>query len=332
MTDLNLAAYHPTFNVDFTSPSDLQYFNTSYYPWGDNKLPSNGDIEVNKDSALTVTGGALVITATNNHDGTYTSGMINTSGHYGQTYGYFEATMALPQTGGFLSSFWMLPTGQYYPEYDPMEQPNNNGAVNQVWQGASWGNTNHHGYADAAPGTNVYQGYHSYGVLRDDTGITFYIDRHASMHMDPSDGMPGDMYGIFNLMVGTAWTGAPQADSAQLFIDNIQAWQPGPTATLSLALSEDAWLGDAQAEISIDGKVLGQATVTAQRGLATQAVAYALDVAPGPHSVSVTFLNDAYAGTGYDRNLFVEGITLGGTSHPDAQAALWWNRTATFTL
>ncbi len=111
---------------------------------------------------------------------------------------------------------------------------------------------------------------------------------------------------------------------------------PTPTATdtLVLNLSEDAYLGDAQFTVSVDGKSLGAAqSVTASHGQGqTQAFTFTGSFGAGPHQVGVTFLNDLYAPGVGDRNLFVNGISMDGTANPSATASLFSNGTQTFAV
>ena len=103
---------------------------------------------------------------------------------------------------------------------------------------------------------------------------------------------------------------------------------------LVLRLSEDAYGGNAQFTVSVDGKSLGPAQeVTAlHRDGKTQEFSFKGDFGAGPRKVAVAFVNDAYAGTAAtDRNLYVEGITLNGSAVPDAQKTLFSNGTAEFT-
>ena len=82
-------------------------------------------------------------------------------------------------------------------------------------------------------------------------------------------------------------------------------------------LSEDAWQGDAQAYVSIDGERLGGLqTITASHALGqTQMLSFIAPVSPGPHTAAVEFVNDAWGGTAAtDRNLFIDSIEVGGQS------------------
>jgi hypothetical protein len=92
---------------------------------------------------------------------------------------------------------------------------------------------------------------------------------------------------------------------------------PARDGTLVLHLSEDAWSGDAQFTVSVDGtQVGGVQSVTALHGAGqSQDLALSGSFAAGAHAVAITFLNDAWGGdASSDRNLYVDGITLGGTT------------------
>ena len=100
---------------------------------------------------------------------------------------------------------------------------------------------------------------------------------------------------------------------------------PTPTSTpapntsaaagLVLDVSEDAWQGDAQYTIQVDGQQVG-GTMTASASHAagrSEAVAVPVSLAAGTHTVTVNFLNDAYGGSpGMDRNLYIDRATING--------------------
>jgi hypothetical protein len=85
---------------------------------------------------------------------------------------------------------------------------------------------------------------------------------------------------------------------------------------LTFGVSEDAWQGDAQFTISIDGVQQGGIqTATAAHATGQIQSFQVLGVfSTGPHSATVTFLNDAYGGSAQtDRNLYVVQTLLNGT-------------------
>ncbi len=154
-----------------------------------------------------------------------------------------------------------------------------------------------------------------------------------------------------------AWGGTPQTDR-NLYVDSLSyngvaapnaarmlATQ-GPvslitasqaaarTDTLSVALTEDAYKGDAIAQITIDGKVLGTPTVTfLNNGGPAQVLTYTGSFGAGPHTVGVNFLNDDWGGAvGLDRNLYVKGVAFDGVMAPNSQAALYTSGLVNFNV
>jgi len=110
---------------------------------------------------------------------------------------------------------------------------------------------------------------------------------------------------------------------------------PGITDTITFNLSEDAYQGDAQAIVSIDGRQLGGVqTITASHALSqSQAIRFMTPIGAGPHVASVRFLNDAWGGTSAtDRNLFVGSIDLNGIRYATAAAALCSNGASSFSI
>jgi len=94
--------------------------------------------------------------------------------------------------------------------------------------------------------------------------------------------------------------------------------------TISLYISEDAYQGDAQFTISIDGVQIGGTQIAQALHSAGQTQAFNVlgDFGIGPHTATVNFLNDAYGGTqDTDRNLYVDRIVR-GTDYNYTVAAL----------
>lgn len=95
---------------------------------------------------------------------------------------------------------------------------------------------------------------------------------------------------------------------------------PAPAAApdlLVLQVTEDAYDGDAQFTVSVDGQQVGgiQTATASHRGSQWQSVALTGQFGNGPHTVGVNFLNDAYGGAPTkDRNLYVRSVTLNGTT------------------
>ena len=135
---------------------------------------------------------------------------------------------------------------------------------------------------------------------------------------------------------GTQFYGATQGQpAAQSVMAQTSSSDLATTSidTLTLGVSEDYWNGDAKFQVSIDSKPLNTGdTVTAlHKDGAVQDFTFTGNWGPGPHDVSVNFLNDASGGsTLTDRNLYVESINLNGQSV--AGAELYASGTTHFTI
>jgi beta-glucanase (GH16 family) len=96
---------------------------------------------------------------------------------------------------------------------------------------------------------------------------------------------------------------------------------PPPTGdgNLSVRVSEDAFNGDAQFIVTVDGvQVGGTLTATASHAAGQwQDIGLPGTFAAGAHTVALTFLNDAWGGSAAtDRNLYVQSVTINGDTVP----------------
>ncbi len=114
------------------------------------------------------------------------------------------------------------------------------------------------------------------------------------------------------------------------------ALQIGPDPiVISLKVSEDAYQGDAQYTIAIDGVTIGGVrTATASHSSGkSEDVSVAGNFGPGPHTIGVTFLNDAYGGTpDTDRNLYVDALSYDGRTSVPPSAILYSAGTKSFDI
>ncbi len=165
-------------------------------------------------------------------------------------------------------------------------------------------------------------GPHSVAVafINDAYGGTATTDRNLYVERVTYDGQVASGGPATLLSAGTANFAVPAASTL---------------TALTLHLAEDAWQGDAQYSVLVDGKALGEGgVVTASNALGqSQAVALQAALSAGTHDVAVSFLNDAWGGTAAtDRNLYVKGIDVNGASVPNAGAALMSAGTAHFQI
>ena len=118
--------------------------------------------------------------------------------------------------------------------------------------------------------------------------------------------------------------GAELERSGDKAVFKVAPASPAPTAgTLALRVSEDAWNGHAEFAVLVDGKQVGGTYAASASHAAGQTADLVLNgITAGPHRVEVKFLNDAWGGSpDTDRNLYVEGVTYGG-SYREIDAAL----------
>jgi hypothetical protein len=104
---------------------------------------------------------------------------------------------------------------------------------------------------------------------------------------------------------------------------------------VELKITQDAYQGDSQYAIYVDGKQIG-ATLTA-RALHGSGEVDSLQVkgdwAAGSHTVSVKLLNDLWGGTtGTDRNIYVESATFNGAPVPGSKLAIYDDTPKSFTV
>ena len=118
------------------------------------------------------------------------------------------------------------------------------------------------------------------------------------------------------------YDGTPAAGATHIFYSNgaSTVTAGATTGSLTLHLSEDAYKGDAQFQLTLDGKALGTGgTVTALHSAGALQDFTFSGIATGPHQLGVTFTNDLYAGTpATDRNLYVGSIDYAGHNTPGA--------------
>ena len=139
-----------------------------------------------------------------------------------------------------------------------------------------------------------------------------------------------------NLYVNeVALDGQPSATPPTALYSNGTSHFAIAASPLVLQLSEDAYLGDAQFTVAVDGKMLGPAqSVTALHANgAAQNFAFGQTMAAGPHDIAVSFLNDAYGGTSAtDRNLYVNAIDVNGAAVASSATALMTTSTQHFAV
>ncbi|WP_238313907.1 cellulase family glycosylhydrolase [Methylobacterium crusticola] len=158
-------------------------------------------------------------------------------------------------------------------------------------------------------------------------GTTTYQAEAAANSAGSAVGQAAGLYSAGSLVFDT--TKAPAAATAAPTASATAA-APAPAATtpaaatLTLRVAEDAYRGDAQFNVFVDGaQVGGTQTATASHAAgAWQDVTLTGTFSSTPRSVEVRFLNDAWGGSpGSDRNLYVDHLVLGTTTYQGEAAA-----------
>ncbi|MFC7694637.1 carbohydrate-binding domain-containing protein [Paeniroseomonas aquatica] len=104
---------------------------------------------------------------------------------------------------------------------------------------------------------------------------------------------------------------------------------------LVIHIAQDAYQGDAQYSVRVDGKAIGE-TFTAnalhKAGTFDILTLYG-DWNTGSHDVKVTLLNDAWGGTSdTDRNLYVESASFNGVAITGAVQGIWDDTSGAFSF
>lgn len=172
----------------------------------------NNEQQYYHPSAVSVSGGRMVITSTNqpNHGWPYTSGLVDTRGKLAQTYGRWEIRAKMPRTQGLWPAIWLLPdSGAWPPEIDIMELLGQDPF--KVYMSNHWGVWPQHSWKTSSfAGPDFSNGFHTFACEWYPGRIDFFVDGvMKARHTDAVPQVP--MYLIMNTAVGGNWGGYPDA-------------------------------------------------------------------------------------------------------------------------
>ena len=317
--------------------------------------------------ALTITG--IPYTVKFGYPGSWQSGLIHTAGTFVQTYGYFEMRAKFNSVPGTWPAFWLLPATPLHPagrdpslwqELDVVEQYgaytqgvySNIHTTEPAPAGVMWNFFSSH--------PEIASGYHTYGMDWEPKTITFYVDGVLMGSKPTPDDMTGPMYMLVDLARDTPYKA--NAAAMSMNVDYVRAFSnsasaiavrqdtvsapdskdPGlygataanslPPDKLSLVVYEDAYKGDCQFTVSVDGVPIGGVLTTTGTKKAPQTIVLPASLPRGNHAISVDFLNDLYAGTASnDRNLYVQSIAVDGVQRYGS-AALYSTGSQTYKV
>jgi serralysin len=183
----------------------------------------------------------------------------------------------------------------------------------QTWQTTTW----------ASGGYQVALGAGSYTVTFSGAGLAAPVTRSVSI---------GSANVAVNLNTrvdtSTVPTPPPPASSSAIVLGT-------GANTLALSVSEDAWTGDAQFTVAVDGRQIGGIQTATASHAAGQSQEYDIKgtFGAGQHTATVTFLNDAWGGTAAtDRNLYVTGAKIDGSTVPGGTLIAYASGPRSFTF
>ena len=158
---------------------------------------------------------------------------------------------------------------------------------------------------------NSVAGQYGHLILYEDGSYIYKLDYDASI-------LNTEVYEIFNFNVYDGYLATKSADLKIAVIGNHvnNPHDEGNEASrsgLNFRMSGDAYIGDAQFIVKIDGQEVGGVQTTH----ASHAQGQSEDITlkgdfTGARDVSITFINDAYNGPGQDRNLYVDQLSVNG--------------------
>jgi beta-glucanase (GH16 family) len=229
--------WRETFADEFSAPAvDLSRWRLVNQAW-----PYNDERQYYRPSAVTQEDGRMVITATNQPFGgrNYTSGRVESGGHFAQKYGRFTWRAKLPRTQGIWPALWLLPENLWPPEIDVMEllghQPNTVYFTNHYGTPES-----HSSQGSSFTGPDFSADFHEFSCDWWPDRIEFSVD--GVLRATHRSGVPRiPMYLIMNVAVGGVWPGYPDGTTvfpqrmeidwvrvAQRYLANESFEDPGP--------------------------------------------------------------------------------------------------------
>jgi beta-glucanase (GH16 family) len=183
--------------------------------------------------------GQLVITADKDSNGQtcwygacqYSSARLETKNTFSQTYGEFEARIKFPAGRGLWPAFWIEGSNVYqvgWPacgEVDIVEPNSKNPYLVSGYAHAP--HLRHRGFLTVTK--PITAGFHTYGVVWNPHGITWYFDGHRFSHLKSYSGWPFSkpFFIILNLAVGGGYPGNPTAATpfpAKLTVDWVRVY------------------------------------------------------------------------------------------------------------
>ncbi len=183
------------------------------------------------------------------------------------------------------------------------------------------------------------------GVLSG-TGLSHTGAGTYALGADSPAGLTGELQQLsFLPTVSTAAAGSTATTGIALTVAEGTAVTPGqssivttaagpPVTSVTVNLSEDYYLTNAQCTVTVDGQQVGGVqTISAIHSQGHyDALTFRGQFGIGTQTIGVTFLNDAYGGSpSLDRNLYVNSVAVNGATLGGTSASLYTDGTATIS-
>ena len=231
---LNLDGYVMTFHDDF---DDLSLSNEgSGTRWYTGTKENFGDaqfVEQRDGFPFSVKDGILRIEAAK-RDGKWQAGLmasVNKKGEgFSQQYGYFEMRAKFPSSLGMWPAFWLLgkpallDRSRPNPEFDIVEHygvmPTTTTGTLHLW----FPDGKHTAQGDFACAPGLTEGFHTYGLLIDESNTIWYLDgvEYQRQPTPPEAKVP--LYIVVNLAMGGGWPIDRAKSPSYMEVDYVRAY------------------------------------------------------------------------------------------------------------
>lgn len=239
----DLSGWDRVWNDEFNG-SSIDY---SRWEVADREFSPNNELQFYRPEQVTVNGGQLHITATNQPLASkpYRSGLIRTWQE--QRFGRWEVRADLPWGKGMWPAIWLLPRNAAWPvggEIDIMENVGNDtffvkGSYHYNWNPGSpiTSNQDYRAWDNNGQPIDFAAGMHDYAVEWEPNQMRFYVDNNL-YHTVDNPTQPDDvpMSLIINLAVGGDWPGSPDGSTVfpQTFdVDYARYWTRDETELIN---------------------------------------------------------------------------------------------------
>lgn len=225
---------------------DTSVWNTCHW-WNDGgcTIASNDELEWYRPEQVSVSGGALHLTADDNpvrgsdgKDYRYRSGMVTTGPEKSNkdaakrawTYGRLEARLRVPAGRGLWPAVWLLPaSGESRPEIDVLEVIGQDPGQNKMHLHPLDRNDESLGKDYRLKnGASLADGWHALALDWSPGKLTWLVDGKQVWQVTGSQVPDEPMYLVLNLAVGGVYPGDPDAETrfpAEFVLDYVRVTQ-----------------------------------------------------------------------------------------------------------